>query len=458
MLFQSWLFLLFFIIFYAVYLAVKRTRFNNLWILIASYFFYGWWQPWFLILIAYSTCVDYIAVAGMEKSSRKKAWLSFSVINSLALLGFFKYGHFAVENINQLLSSLGISLKFAEPGIFLPVALSFYIFKSIGYVVDCYRGEVAREKNFIRHAVFVSFFPILLAGPIERARNLLPQLRRPPAISAQDVADGFSLFVVGLFKKLALADLLAIYVNKIYGQPAHYQSAALVLATFAFGWQIYFDFSGYSDMARGLGRMMGFRIMLNFNNPYLADGLGDFWRRWHISLSTWFRDYLYIPLGGNRKGKFNTYRNVFITMVIMGFWHGAAWTFVCWGAIHAAARCLTRDLEASSFFKENVPKFVKQVIVFIFVTFAWIFFRAESLRDASLIISRIFSAGLTDPAFPLLFIVVIFLVWFYQFLYESPFRRLLDFAPVRICSFVFMIFYLIVFVSSTGQSFIYFEF
>ncbi len=458
MLFQSWSFLVFFVVFYAGYLAVKRTRFNNLWILTGSYFFYGCWQPWFLIFIAYSTCVDYFALAAMEKSGRKKAWLCVSVVNSLALLGFFKYGSFVVENVNQVLSSIGMSLRFVEPDIFLPVGLSFYIFKSIGYVADCYRGEVERERNFIRHAVFVSFFPILLAGPIERAKNLLGQLRQAAKISVQDAAEGFSLFVVGLFKKLALADMLAVYVDKIYGQPGEYQSGALVLATFAFGWQLYFDFSGYTDMARGLGRMMGFRIMLNFNNPYLADGLGDFWRRWHISLSSWFRDYLYIPLGGNREGRFNTYRNVFITMLLMGLWHGAAWTFVIWGGIHALARCLTRGLESSLFYKEKVPKFVKQLSVFVFVTFAWIFFRAESLSDALVIIGGIFSGGPARPGFPLLFVAMIFLVWLYQFIYESRFRQFLKFSPVRICGFVFMILYLIIFVFSSGESFIYFEF
>jgi len=458
MLFQSWSFLVFFVVFYAGYLAVKRTRLNNLWILAGSYFFYGCWQPWFLILIAYSTCVDYFALAAMEKSRHKKAWLCVSIVNSLALLGFFKYGGFVVENVNHILSSIGMTLSFAEPDIFLPVGLSFYIFKSIGYVVDCYRGEVARERNFVRHAVFVSFFPILLAGPIERAKNLLPQLRQAAKVSVQDATDGLSLFVVGLFKKLALADMLAVYVDKIYGQPGQFQSAALVLATFAFGWQLYFDFSGYTDMARGLGRMMGFRIMLNFNNPYLADGLGDFWRRWHISLSSWFRDYLYIPLGGNRKGRFNTYKNVFITMLLMGLWHGAAWTFVIWGGIHALGRCLTRGLESSLFCKEKVPKFLKQVFVFIFVTFAWIFFRAESIGDAAIIISRIFSDSFGKAGFPILFVVMIFLVWLYQFVYESHFRRFLKFSAVRICGFVFMILYLIIFVSSAGESFIYFEF
>ncbi len=458
MLFQSWIFLFFFLVFYAVYLAVKKTRFRNAWILICSYIFYGWWEPWFLILIAYSTLVDYAALAIMEKSRRRKIWLSVSIINNLSLLVFFKYSGFITENVNLLFSLLGTSYKLPLPGIFLPVGLSFYIFKSIGYVVDCYRGEVEREKNIIRHGAFVSFFPILLAGPVERAKNLLGQLRESLKISGQDVADGFSLFIVGLFKKVALADCLALYVDKVYDAPGEYQSAALILATFAFGWQIYFDFSGYSDMARGIGRMMGFRIMLNFNNPYLATGLGDFWRRWHISLSSWFRDYVYIPLGGNRKGKFNTYRNIFLTMMLLGFWHGAAWTFIIWGALHAFVQSLMRGLERSRFYEESVPKIMKQVFVFAFVTFAWIFFRAASWDDASVIVTRIFTTGAANPNFPLLFVFLIFSVWLYQYIYESRFRWFLRHSAVRTGAVVLMILYLMVFVSSSNQAFIYLQF
>ncbi len=458
MLFQSWIFLFFFLVFYAVYLAVKRTRFKNAWILIGSYIFYGWWEPWFLILIAYSTLADYAALAIMEKSRRRKIWLSVSIINNLSLLVFFKYSGFITENVNLFFSLLGTSYKLPLPGIFLPVGLSFYIFKSIGYVVDCYRGEVEREKKIIRHGAFVSFFPILLAGPVERAKNLLGQLRESLNISGQDVADGFSLFIVGLFKKVALADCLALYVDKVYDTPGEYQSAALILATFAFGWQIYFDFSGYSDMARGIGRMMGFRIMLNFNNPYLATGLGDFWRRWHISLSSWFRDYVYIPLGGNRKGKFNTYRNIFVTMMLLGFWHGAAWTFIVWGGLHAVVQCLTRGLERSRFYEESVPKFIKQVFVFAFVTFAWIFFRAANLDDASIIVTRIFTTGGANPDFPLLFVFMIFSVWLYQYVYESRVRWILRYSVVRTGVVVLMILYLMVFASSSNQAFIYLQF
>jgi alginate O-acetyltransferase complex protein AlgI len=456
--FHTWIFLPFFLIAYTIFLVVRKLRFRNLWIVIVSYVFYGWWSPLYLVLIAYSTIIDYVALALMERSRRKKVWAAVSIANSLLLLGFFKYGIFVTENLNWLLSRIDSPYKLAMPGFLLPVGLSFYVFKSIGYVIDCYRGNVERERSFIRHAAFVSFFPILVAGPIERAANILPQFRRTPNITGQDIADGLSLFIIGLFKKLALADALALYVNKVYAMPQQFHSPALILATFAFAWQIYFDFSGYSDMARGLAQAMGFRIMLNFNHPYLATGIGDFWRRWHISLSTWFRDYLYIPLGGNRKGKFDTYRNLFITMVVSGLWHGAAWTFVIWGAFHAFGMMLTRELERSTFYNERFPKLAKQVLVFAFVTFAWIFFRAESLDSACLIIGRIFTSGSSDPAFPLLFGILIAVVWLYQFACESRVRWVLEPAPFRIAAITLMIFYLMVFAGSAGQTFIYNQF
>jgi len=456
--FHTWIFLPFFLIAYSIFLVARKSRFRNLWIVIASYVFYGWWSPLYLVLIAYSTIIDYVVLALMERSRRKKVWAAVSIANSLLLLGFFKYGIFVTENLNWLLSRIGNPYNLAMPGFLLPVGLSFYVFKSIGYVIDCYRGNVERERSFIRHAAFVSFFPILVAGPIERAANLLPQFRRTPNITGQDIADGLSLFIIGLFKKLALADALALYVNKVYAMPQQFHSPALILATFAFAWQIYFDFSGYSDMARGLAQAMGFRIMLNFNHPYLATGIGDFWRRWHISLSTWFRDYLYIPLGGNRKGKFDTYRNLFITMVVSGLWHGAAWTFVIWGAFHAFGMMLTRELERSTFYNERFPKLAKQVLVFAFVTFAWIFFRAESLDSACLIIGRIFTSGSSNPGFPLLFGILIAAVWLYQFACESRVRWVVEPAPFRIAAITLMIFYLMVFAGSAGQPFIYNQF
>ena len=458
MLFHTWPFVLFFLIVYPTYLAVKGTRFRLPWLLAASYFFYACFNPLYLILIAYSTTLDYTVVAIMEKWGRRKILLLISVVNNLALLSLFKYGGFVTENLNVLLSSLGIPYVIPTPGLFLPVGLSFYIFQSMSYTIDYYRGNIEREKSFIRYATFVSLFPRLLAGPIERARNLLPQLHKTPRVSKQDITDGLSLFVVGFFKKVALADYLALYVDKVYAAPEQFQSPALMLATFLFCWQIYFDFSGYTDMARGVARMMGFRLMLNFNNPYLATGLGDFWSRWHISLSSWFKDYVYIPLGGNRRGTFNTYKNMFLTMVISGLWHGAAWTFIIWGAVHALGRFCTRELERTSFYKERVPKLAKQLFVFGFVTFAWIFFRAESISDAWVIITRIFSSGLANPYCPLLALALIVSVWLYQFAYESRAKWVLEARPVRIGIVVLMVLYLAIFAPSSEQPFIYLQF
>jgi len=458
MYFHTWPFVLFFLIVYPTYLAVKGTRFRLPWLLAASYFFYACLNPLYLILIAYSTLLDYTVVAIMQKCGRRKMWLSISIVNNLALLSFFKYGGFVTENLNALLSSLGIPYVIPAPGIFLPVGLSFYIFQSMSYTIDYYRGNIERERSLIRYATFVSLFPRLLMGPIERARNLLPQLHKTPRVSKQDITDGLSLFVVGFFKKVALADYLALYVDKVYAAPEQFQSPALMLATFLFCWQIYFDFSGYTDMARGIARMMGLRLMLNFNNPYLATSLGDFWSRWHISLSSWFKDYVYIPLGGNRKGTFNTYKNMFLTMVISGLWHGAAWTFVIWGAMHALGRFLTRELERTSFYKERVPKLVKQLLVFVFVTFTWIFFRAESISDVWIIITRIFSSGLANPYCPLLALTLIFSVWLYQFCYESRVKWVLEARAVRIGIVVLMVLYLAIFAPSSEQPFIYLQF
>ncbi len=458
MLFHTWPFALFFIIVYPTYLALKNTRLRFPLLLAASYSFYAFFSPLYLILIAYSTLLDYTVVAKMAKSSRRKMWLSISIVNNLGLLGFFKYGGFVTENLNALLSLLGVPYVLPAPGLLLPVGISFYIFQSMSYTIDYYRGNIERETSLIRYATFVSLFPRLVAGPIERAKNLLPQLHQPSRVSIQDVTDGLSLFVVGFFKKVALADYMALYVDQVYDAPEQFQSPALVLATFLFSWQIYFDFSGYTDMARGVARMMGFRLMLNFNNPYLATGLGDFWARWHISLSSWFKDYVYIPLGGNRKGRFNTYKNMFLTMVISGLWHGAAWTFLIWGALHGLGRFCTRELERTSFYKERVPKVVKQLLVFAFVSFAWIFFRAETISDAWVIVTRIFSSGLANPNCPLLALTLIFAVWLYQLAYESRIKWVLELRPVRIGIVLVLVIYLAVFAPASEKGFIYLQF
>ncbi len=458
MLFHTWTFVAFFAIFYPVFLAVRKTRFRDGWLLIASYFFYGWWNPVYLILIAYSTAVDFFGVVMMSRSRRKKLWLGLSIANNILLLGTFKYGGFLTENFNALMAWAGIPWMAPQPTWVLPAGISFYSFVSMSYTIDYYRGHIQPEPSFIRFATFVSLFPHLVAGPIMRAADLLPQLQSTPPITRHNITDGLSLFVIGLFKKLALADYLALYVQRVYDSPASHSGSALVLATVAFGWQIYFDFSGYTDMARGIGRIMGYQFMRNFNHPYLATGLGDFWNRWHISLSTWFRDYVYIPLGGNRGGEFATYRNMCLTMLISGLWHGAAWTFIVWGGLHALGRVATRALEKQPFYIHSVPAIAKQAMVFSFVTFTWIFFRAHSMGDAWTIVSRIFGSSWAEPALPLLAAGLVAMVWAYQFVIESRFKGLLQLAPVRIGMIVAMVIYMAIVPGSEAKPFIYFQF
>jgi alginate O-acetyltransferase complex protein AlgI len=297
-----------------------------------------------------------------------------------------------------------------------------------------------------------------VAGPIERSRNLLSQLRRLPPLSTTDVTDGLSLFIAGLFKKVAIANYLALYVDPIYAAPDRYNGATLAMATFAFAWQIYCDFSGYTDMARGVARMMGLRLMLNFDHPYLATGLGDFWSRWHISLSTWFRDYVYIPLGGNRSSASAMYRNLFLTMLISGLWHGASWTFVVWGALHGAAYVMTRGVERSGWYRQRVPTIVKQLAVFTFVCFTWIFFRANSMGDAWLVIDKIVASPWGDPRFPFLALALVGCLWTYEFICESQAKGLLARPAFRVASVVGMILYICTAPGSGDVPFIYFQF
>jgi len=458
MLFHTLPFFVFFAVLYPLYLFTRETRLRLPLLLAASYVFYAWLSPLYLLPLAYATVVDYLIAGQMVKSRRPKAWLALSLANSLAVLGFFKYSAFIAGNINSALSLAGLAYAIPVPRALLPAGLSFFLLQSMGYVIDVHRGTVEREKSFLTHAAFVSFFPRLLAGPIERAGHLLPQLRTSVPVTLRDFTDGLSIFVVGYFKKVALADYLALYVAKVYATPGAFRAPALILATFLFAWQIYFDFSGYTDMARGIARMMGIRLMLNFDNPYLASSMGDFWKRWHISLSSWFRDYVYIPLGGNRQGKAATYRNVFLTMVLSGLWHGAAWTYVLWGAVHALGNFATRELERTSFYLHKVPYVVKLLIVLVFVTFAWIFFRAESIGTAGTIVARTFTSGLEDPYVPLLALVLIAAVWAYQFFSASRLRWVLEAGVVRVGLVIAMLVYMILTVGAEGQQFIYMQF
>ncbi|HLY75127.1 MAG TPA: MBOAT family O-acyltransferase, partial [Planctomycetota bacterium] len=402
MLFHSVDFLVFFAVVYPVHLLLRGTRYMNFWLLCSSYFFYAWWNPPYLILVAGTTLVDFYVVRRMERSSRKKAWLSLSLLSNLGALGFFKYVRFATQNLNGLLSLAGSEhfLPVLDP--VLPLGISFFTFQSISYAVDVYRGDFPAEQNLVRYATYVSLFPQMISGPICRAGSLLPQLRTTPPVTLGHFTSGASLFLAGFFKKVAIADWLGMYVDRVYGAPENFQSPALLLGTFAFAWQIYFDFSGYTDMARGIARTMGFHLSQNFNAPYTASDLGEFWGRWNITVSSWFRDYVYIPLGGNREGRLKTVRNVLLTMVTSGVWHGASWSFVLWGLMHGIGRVATRELGFLSSLIRRMPRAVQQAGVFLFVTFAWIFFRARTVGDGCLIVLRILTSGVADPRFPIL--------------------------------------------------------
>ncbi len=533
MLFHTWPFGIFLAVVLPVFFLLRKTRWWIGWLMLASYFFYGWWNPYYLSLVFYATVLDYFLVTLMDRCPRegvkvdvmsrltrlrfddrvlkyaflgstlaafgvlalavfgpatlrpaliglsalvllmslgallssRRIWLMISVFNNLALLLFFKYAGFLLENLNTLLARAHLAVTLPEPATLmpygftylLPVGISFFTFQSLSYTIDFYLGNVPRERNFLRFATFVCFFPQLMAGPIERAKHLLPQYQTFPEIRLQNFTDGASLFLVGLFKKLALANYLSHYVERVYDTPAAFGAPALIVATFAFAWQIYCDFSGYTDMARGVAKVMGFNLVLNFRNPYLATGIGEFWTRWHISLSSWFKDYVYIPLGGNRFGKLLTYRNLLITFAVSGIWHGASWTFLIWGLLHGLGVTITRELERSEFYRRRVPKMAKQAGVFLFVCFAWIFFRASSLSDAVLIVQRIFTSSWHDPQVPVLMLLMVGLVWSYAFFYESKSREFLKYPPLRVATAVFMILYLCVF-SSGGGTFIYFQF
>ena len=532
MLFHTWPFAIFLAIVLPVFFALRKTRLWLPWLTVASYFFYGWWNPYYLLLVVYSTLLDYALVAFMDHCPReagkvdwrarlrlqfddrvlkfafvaasiatvgiiiaavvgpktlrpllsgagvlmflmalgallgsRKIWLGISLINNLALLLFFKYARFAVENLNAVFQSLHIPATLADPSVLmpfgaqylLPVGISFFTFQSLSYTIDFYFGKVHRERNLLRFATFVCFFPQLMAGPIERARQLLPQFNQFPPIKLENFTQGASLILAGLFKKLALANYLSFYVERIYDHPQSQGAPALILATVAFGWQIYFDFSGYTDMARGIAQLMGFKLILNFNSPYMSTSLGEFWTRWHISLSSWFRDYVYIPLGGNRGGSFLTYRNLLITFLISGIWHGAAWTFVIWGLLHGIGVMITRELERSAFYREKVPALLKQAAVFAFVSFTWIFFRAESLTDALLIVRKIFTGTWANPQIPGLMLLLIAAVWLYEYLAESRFEWVLKSSPVRVATATCMVVYICL-ASSGGGAFIYFQF
>ncbi|MFD1614965.1 MBOAT family O-acyltransferase [Gelatiniphilus marinus] len=396
MLFNSIAFLVFLPVTFSLYwfLLKRSTKGQNILLLLASYFFYGWWDYRFLILIALSTIVDYFVGLSLEKESvakKRKRLLGFSLTFNLGLLGFFKYYNFFIESWIDAWQNIGIEMHTSTLNIVLPVGISFYTFQTLSYTIDVYRKKLQPTHSFINFATFVAFFPQLVAGPIERATNLLPQFSEKRNFNTERAISGIHLIIWGLFKKIVIADSCATYVNAIFSDYETLNTLTLCIGAIYFAFQIYGDFSGYSDIAIGTARLFGFELMRNFNLPYFSRDVAEFWRRWHISLSTWFRDYLYIPLGGSRGNKANQLRNVFIIFLVSGFWHGANWTFIIWGTLHAVffIPLLLRKQNRKHLNQVSettlIPSFgelFKMLKTFALVTLAWVFFRADNVSIA----------------------------------------------------------------------------
>ncbi len=405
MLFNSFQFLVFFpVVTFVCFIIPRKARY--LWLLFASYFFYMCWNVKYCVLIAASTLITWFCGLLLSKTqrSRTKKWiLAGGLLSNLGILFFFKYFGFFLDNLNKILQVLHLTVIDNPFSFLLPVGISFYTFQALGYLIDVYRGQTETEKNLLRYALFVSFFPQLVAGPIERSGSLLKQLRSVDKINLWNydrIASGFVLMVWGLFQKMVIADRLALFVDAVFGNVYACGTVELVLGAAAFSFQIYCDFAGYSSVAVGAARVMGFDLMENFNVPYFAVSISDFWHRWHISLSTWFRDYVYIPLGGNRCGRIRRYFNLFVTFLTSGLWHGASWSYVVWGGLHGLYQVVGDVLKpVRKWFvtkcgvKTEAESFRAGQVFFTFclTTFAWIFFRAEGLRKAFDYLSRMFT-------------------------------------------------------------------
>lgn len=419
MLFNSLEFLIFFPIVVLVYFCVPQ-KVRWLWLLAASYYFYMSWNPQYALLIAASTVATWLSALVMERvggARNKRRWALWScIIFNLAILFFFKYYAFAAGNIEALGRLVGLELHVPTFDVLLPVGISFYTFQALGYVIDVYRGELPAERNLLRYALFISFFPQLVAGPIERSKNLMHQIHEPHYFDPKRVRDGLLLMGWGFFEKLVLADRIALLVTKVYDNPAAHTGVEIVLATVLFAFQIYCDFAGYSDIAIGAARVMGFTLMKNFKHPYSAVTVSDFWRRWHISLTTWFRDYVYIPLGGSRCAKWKHYRNILITFTVSGLWHGAQWSFVAWGALNGLYQVVgsltapfRKGMEARLKWKPDgvLRRWWKRLVTFALVDFAWLFFRASSfLTGVGMIRQTVTNPGLAALKRPLAMITV----------------------------------------------------
>lgn len=396
MLFNSLEYLIFFPIVVLLYFAMPAKA-KNLWLLAASYYFYMGWNARYAFLLLFVTIATYAGSLALEKRCRRSA-LVIVITSVLAVLCYFKYTNFLWNNIGMLCDSIGIHLVDKEFDIVLPVGISFFTFQALGYLIDVYRGDTYAERNFFRYALFVSFFPQLVAGPIERSKNLLKQLSRTYSFSFDNFREGILLMLWGFFMKIVIADRAALFVDEVFNDLRGYSLVYVAVATFFFAFQIYCDFAGYSTIAIGSAKVLGINIMENFNAPYLSRSVAEFWRRWHISLSTWFRDYLYFPLGGSRCSRARRYFNLMVVFLVSGLWHGANWTFVVWGGLNGIFQVVglaTRDLRqrAVRLLALNVDSFshklLRTAVTFLLVDFTWFFFRAQRVSDFSIVLEKL---------------------------------------------------------------------
>lgn len=477
MLFNSIEFVAFLPIVYALYWLItnKKLSTQNVLLLLASYFFYSCWDWRFVFLLMFSTFLDYFSGIQIDKEKnplKRKIWLFVCIGINLGFLGVFKYYNFFIDNFVHLLNTVGIQANITSLQVILPVGISFYTFHGLSYVIDIYKRRIPSEKNFVQYALFVSYFPLLVAGPIERATHLLPQIKKPRIFSRAQSVDGLKQILWGFFKKVVIADNCATYVNQIFDNSADYNGSTLFLGAVLFAFQIYGDFSGYSDIATGTSKLFGIELLKNFNYPYFSRNISEFWRRWHISLSSWFRDYLYIPLGGSKGGTLMKVRNTFIIFIVSGFWHGANWTFIVWGALNALLMMPSvilgtnrnhLDIVAKGNIWPTLRDALSIFLTFILTTFVWIFFRAKDIHHALSYIAGIFSENFfTNPRLikgNILILIVFFMIveWFGR---ENDFaidKLFLQKKWIRY-TFYYLLIILIFWFGTDKQQFIYFQF
>ncbi len=487
MLFNSPQFMIFFPIVTLLYFSLSH-KFRWLLLLLASYYFYMSWNPTYMVLIFTSTVITYISgifIGNTNDKSKKKLYLTLSLASNLLILFVFKYYNFSINSLNNIFKDVCV-LEIPNLKLLLPVGISFYTFQALSYSMDIYMGKIKPEKHFGIYALYVSFFPQLVAGPIERSENLLPQFRLKFEFNYSRVTNGLKLMAWGMFKKVVIADRLAIFVNQVYGDPTQHNGLGLIIATVFFAFQIYCDFSGYSDIAIGAAQIMGFNLMDNFKRPYFSRSISDFWKRWHISLSTWFKDYLYISLGGNRVPKWRWYFNLLLTFTISGLWHGANWTYIIWGALNGfylVFAILTIEIRERL---ANITRLSRYPIVrkawqvsatFCLICFAWIFFRAQNISEAWYIVTHLFtglenvvtvkyllktidSLGSSRYEFLIAILSIMFMEFVHLIQHHYKIRHMLSEKPVWVrWSLYYSIIFGIMFFGIFGKSnFIYFQF